>query len=239
MILQGDILTNRDISPNRVRIFWVCPAVAFTAWTAWLLREYLPRSIRPFLNHWRNLLPPNGLAAALIRCVSQPWARDCAAVLVLTLAATCVGGWLLSRLRITPPQIGYLERFIFAAAAGFSTLVILASALALPGLFRPLPLRILLAAFAIVGLLLLPSEWPNLRGLVRTVAGGLRREPFAAVPLAFAAVFCWFALISTAAPETTFDSCTAATFRSTAWCISRWVKCCTTIGCAASSVREC
>jgi hypothetical protein len=144
--------------------------------------------------------------SALIRCVQQPWARDLGMVLVLTLAAICVGGWILDRWRIATPQITALERMAFSAAAGFAALVIMASAMGVVRLFHPLPLRILLAAFTIAGLLRLPQEVGNFRAFGREIAGGLRQEPLAGLPIAITAVFCWFALICAAAPEIACDA---------------------------------
>ena len=136
--------------------------------------------------------------------LTQPWIADLAVVLILALAAVCVGGWFLERLRIA--DMNATERFIFSAAAGFAILVMTASALAVPGWFRPTPLRILLAAFTLAGCLSLPRTVPHLRAFAREVWMGLRREPLAWIPLALTALFCWFALIRAAAPETSFDA---------------------------------
>ncbi len=190
-----------------VRLPWVYPAIVYSLWSVWLLRSYVPYSLRPVLNSWRDLLPPHmAFVTALALCIQQPWARDLGMAAVLTLAAIGAGGWILDRLRISASRITALERVTFSAAVGFAALVMIASALGVPGLFRPLPLRILLAVFTVAGLWRLPAEAPHLRAFAQEVARGLRREPLACLPLAVTAIFCWFALLYTAAPETAFDA---------------------------------
>jgi hypothetical protein len=200
-------LERNESSSPRVRLYPLYPAVVFSLWTGWVLQKYAPHSIRPFLDSWQELLPQHmSFLAALVRCVQQPWAADLAIALVLTVAAIGAGGWILDRLGIARHECTPLDRVTFSAAAGFAALVIMASALGVFHLFHPLPLRILLVAFTVAGLVRLRWEAPALRAFVFEVGRGLAREPLAFFPLAFSALFCWFALMSTAAPETAFDA---------------------------------
>jgi hypothetical protein len=50
-------LNNKVESSQRASLNWAYPAVVFTIWTAWVLKTYVPKAIKPFLDNWRDLDP--------------------------------------------------------------------------------------------------------------------------------------------------------------------------------------
>src|ERR1035438_3624466 len=70
------VYTSLGVRLNRIgRSSWLA-AIAFTLWTAWVLKTYVPLSLRPFFHSWRDMLPRQ-----IPLALAQPWIADLAVVL--------------------------------------------------------------------------------------------------------------------------------------------------------------
>jgi len=175
-------------------------AVALAVWIRQIWTFYIPHGISEYFPNLPALIPEfSGFAV-------KSWWIDAAGACLLTFAAICIGSMILERLEV---ECDPLEHLFFSGGVGFCALILAASSLAMLALFRPVPLRVLLIAFALAAIPRAPREGRLLRETLARALRALRREPLAAAPLALAIVFSIFAFVVAAAPETAYDALVA------------------------------
>lgn len=203
-------MTKRDTSLNhpvtlsireRLRAALLRPATLaaplILAWAYFLRKAYLPHGTGKV---WPKIAPLFHLPWPP---VWKPWWLDFSGVVFLALAALCVGGWLIERVRV---ELGDAERLLIATSTGFMALILAASALSLARLFRVLPLRVLVLVFLLLAIARAGAEARRLMRLAQLGWDALKRHPVNFWYVALVTLFLSFGLILAAAPETSFDA---------------------------------